>query len=101
MLQKLFGKVIGAYIPKKGDNIRDVIVLTPELAKQGGPYAYHHRAKDKKLVVHVPTGVRNAQQIRLAGMGQEGTHGAAAGDLLLKVKIREPFLKKLKKLINL
>jgi curved DNA-binding protein len=52
-------------------------------------------------VVQVPKGVRDGQLIRLNGMGKEGTHGARSGDLLLKVKIRTPILKKIKDMLGL
>ncbi|MBC2595542.1 J domain-containing protein [Ruficoccus amylovorans] len=39
------------------------------------------------LRVRVPAGVREGQQIRLAGKGQAGRNGGPAGDLLLTVKL--------------
>jgi DnaJ-class molecular chaperone len=53
-------------------------------------------AKDKKLVVKIPPGVKDRQTIRLAGMGHDGQGGAPAGDLMLKVKIRLSFGDRLK-----
>lgn len=38
------------------------------------------------LQVKIPAGVREAQLIRLAGQGQEGTGGGASGNLYLRVK---------------
>ncbi len=101
LAQKLLHKLFGAYLPSRGDDLHDLLSLTPEFASQGGPYAYHHRSRGKKLVVHVPSGVRDGQVIRLTGMGLKGTHGAGAGDLLLKIRIRQPILKKLKDFIGL
>ncbi len=96
LANKLLHKITGAYLPQQGEDIRDKITLQPELASVGGPYAYHHRAKDKKLVVHVPKGVRDGQVIRLAGLGRDGTHGASPGDLLLTVKVQKPMIDKIK-----
>jgi DnaJ-class molecular chaperone len=101
LVQKMMRKLTGLYFPQQGGDLQDEIVLQPEFAFQGGPYAYYHRTREKKLVVQIPKGVRDGQFIRLNGMGEEGTHGAQAGDLLLKVKIRTPFLKKIKDIIGL
>lgn len=101
MAQKILRKLTGIYLPQQGGNLRDEIVLQPEFAFQGGPYAYYHRAREKKLVVQIPKGVRDGQLIRLNGMGEEGTHGAGPGDLLLRVRIRTSFIKKIKDMIGL
>ncbi|MEI6349950.1 MAG: J domain-containing protein [Verrucomicrobiota bacterium] len=37
--------------------------------------------------VKIPAGVREGQRIRLSGQGSAGTHGAAAGDLYLNVRL--------------
>jgi DnaJ-class molecular chaperone len=74
--------------------------LSPELARQGGPYAYYFREKDKKLVVKIPPGIKHNQQIRLAGMGKDGKGGGKAGDLYLKVRIRKPLLQRLKEFFS-
>jgi curved DNA-binding protein len=39
----------------------------------------------RELEVKIPIGIREGQQVRLAGQGGPGTAGAAAGDLLLEV----------------
>ncbi|MDQ1469315.1 MAG: molecular chaperone DnaJ [Bryobacterales bacterium] len=41
----------------------------------------------KSLEVTIPAGVRSGSVIRLAGQGEPGTNGGAAGDLLLHVRI--------------
>lgn len=92
----LLEKVSGLQIPLKGADIHEVIQISEELARQGGPYAYFVRKRDKKLVVKIPAGVRNGQRIRLAGMGESGKAEGPAGDLFLKVKIRKPLLTRLK-----
>jgi DnaJ-class molecular chaperone len=101
LARKVMGKLTGLYFPQQGADLQDEIVLQPEFAFQGGAYAYYHRVREKKLVVQIPKGVHDGQFIRLNGMGKEGTHGAQSGDLLLKVKIRTPFLKKIKDLVGL
>ncbi len=86
----------GIELPENGADRNDSIWLSPELARQGGPYAYYLRKKDKKLVVKIPSGVKHNQQIRLAGMGADGKGGGKAGNLYLKVRIRKPLLQRLK-----
>jgi DnaJ-class molecular chaperone len=98
--RNMFRKLTGIEMPQRGDDIRDTISLNPEFAAQGGPYPYLHRAMDKRLVVHVPQGVKNGQTIRLGGMGFPGKGGAENGDLLLKVSIKVPLVERLKNLLR-
>jgi len=51
--------------------------------EQGRPQPYA-----QQLNVKIPAGVTDGQQIRLAGQGQAGAGGGAAGDLFLEVKLR-------------
>jgi curved DNA-binding protein CbpA len=90
----------GIELPEDGADLKDTIRLSPELARQGGPYAYYLRKKDKKLVVKIPPGIKHHQQIRLAGMGEDGKSGGKAGDLYLKVRIRKPLLQRLKDFLS-
>jgi DnaJ-class molecular chaperone len=90
----------GIELPENGADHKDTIWLSPELARQGGPYAYYLRKKNKKLVVKIPSGIKPNQQIRLAGMGEDGKSGGKAGDLYLKVRIRKPLLERLKDLLS-
>ncbi len=93
-------KVSGVEIPESGADSVDVVVLSPQLAREGGPYAYFHKKKSKKLVVKIPLGVRDGQRIRLAGMGTEGKGGGKSGDLYLKVRIKMPLLQKVRDIIS-
>lgn len=48
------------------------------------------RVPDRQHVkVSVPAGIRDGQQIRMRGLGEAGIRGAAAGDLLVSVRITE------------
>lgn len=92
-------KISGVEIAQNGKDLEDVIHLTGEQARQGGPYAYFLRKKSKKLLVRIPPGVSEGQRIRLAGMGEDGKGGGAPGDLYLKVQIKRPLIQKIKKSI--
>ena len=93
-------KISGVELPENGSDGIDVIELSPEQAKNGGPYAYFNRKQSKKLVVKVPPGIKEGQKIRLSGMGENGKGGGTAGDLYLKVKIKKPLLRKIKDMIS-
>lgn len=100
LFRALLEKATGAQLPEDGADRHDVIDLTPEQAVNGGPYAYYLRNKSKKLVVKVPARVKEGQKIRLAGMGEAGKGGARPGDLYLKVRIKQPLLRKVKQMIS-
>ena len=85
-----------ATLAHNGSDINDVIRLDPDLARQGGPFAYYHRQSGRKLVVKIPPGVSEGKRIRLAGMGEPGRAGGRAGDLYLKVKLQQPLGAKIK-----
>jgi DnaJ-class molecular chaperone len=92
----LFEKMTGQALPQTGKDSTDIIRLSPEQAREGGPYAYLQRKRDKKLVIKIPPGIRDGQKIRLAGMGEPGKGGAPDGDLFIKVSIKKPLFKRLK-----
>ena len=80
--------------------MNDVIRLSPELAQEGGPFAYYHKKRAKKLIVRIPPQVKDGQRIRLTGMGESGKGGGQSGDLYLQVQIKKPFLRKIKDVIS-
>jgi len=98
--QLLIEKASGIRLPREGSDSEDEIVLSPELAEQGGPYAYFHKKKSKKLVVKIPPGIREGQRIRLSGMGEEGKNGGMPGDMYLTVRIQKHKLAKLREMIS-
>ena len=108
-LQGSMGKLVryflkqfsGIELPEAGADMSDTISLSPEHARQGGPYAYYLRKKDKKLVVQIPKGIKHNQSIRLAGMGEDGKGGGKSGDLYLKIRIRKPLLQSIKDLFRI
>ncbi|MFO8083197.1 MAG: DnaJ domain-containing protein [Desulfobacterales bacterium] len=96
----VFKKLTGADIPRDGADINETIDISPELAENGGPYAYFHSSKSKKLLVKIPPGVRDGQRIRLSKMGEDGKGGGKPGDLYLKVHVRKPILRKIKDFLS-
>jgi DnaJ-class molecular chaperone len=96
----LFKKLSGFELPEDGAHIRDAIYLSPQQAREGGPYAYYLKRKAKKLVVKIPRGVNEGQKIRLAGMGEAGKGGGEPGDLYLKVHITRPLLQTIRDFIG-
>jgi curved DNA-binding protein len=85
-------RLTGMTVPLAGEDAEDVIRLSPEKARQGGPFAYFYRRQRKKLVVKIPPGVLEGQRIRLTGLGGQGRGGAPPGDLYLRVQIARPLL---------
>ena len=85
-------RLTGVTLPQAGKDREETIRLSPETARQGGPYAYEYRKQGKKLVVKIPPGVRAGQRIRLAGLGEQGRGGGPTGDLYLRVEIARPIL---------
>jgi len=96
----LFKKMSGVELPENGAHIRDTIYLSPEQARDGGPYAYYLKKNAKKLVVKIPGGINEGQKIRLAGMGEKGKGGGEPGDLYLMVHITRPLLQTIRDFVR-
>jgi curved DNA-binding protein len=66
------------------------ITLSLEEAARGGPREITLRdpqtGRARTLSVRIPAGVRSGQRIRLAGQGDPGLGGGAAGDLFLQIE---------------
>jgi len=62
---------------------RPITLRVPELTPDG-----HVTTRDHTLNVRIPKGVREGQQIRLAGQGGAGMGNASPGDLYLEVEFR-------------
>ena len=95
-------KAFGVRFPEKGRDSHDILFLTPEQAWRGGKvkYFYQEWGKQQKIMVKVPSGMKEGQKIRLKGLGRKGKNGGENGDLYLKVKIQVPLLQKVKRLFR-
>lgn len=62
---------------------RQISLRMPELTPDG-----HVLARERTLNVRIPKGIREGQQIRLAGQGGMGMREAGAGDLYLEVMFK-------------
>ena len=91
-------KIWGLELPQRGKDRYDRITLSPALARTGGKIRYLCRIKGKEILVSVPPGIRDGQQIRLRGLGDEGKGGGEPGDLYARVRIRTPLSKKIRDL---
>jgi curved DNA-binding protein len=60
---------------------RSITLQIPELTADG-----HVTTRSRTLKVRIPKGIRQGQQIRLAGQGGAGYGGGEAGDLYLEVE---------------
>lgn len=79
--------------PRPGRDLHTRVRVTLEEAHQGAQRTLTLQngdpgggAKVRTLKVHIPRGVREGQQIRLAGQGGAGSQGGSRGDLFLEVE---------------
>jgi curved DNA-binding protein len=63
--------------------VRTITLRAPEVDPQG-----HLRTRERSLNVKIPKGIREGQQIRLAGQGAPGLGDGDSGDLFLEVEFR-------------
>jgi DnaJ-class molecular chaperone len=76
---RMAGQDINATISLTLEEAHGGVIRTIQLATEDGPA--------KSLEVTIPPGVREGSAIRLAGQGEPGTGGSAAGDLYLHVTL--------------
>jgi len=90
-----FGASRGSPAPHEGQDVEADILVTLEEALRGSQRKVslrrpgHAGAADRTdtYQVRIPAGVREGQRIRLAGQGNAGHGGGAAGDLYLRVRL--------------
>jgi curved DNA-binding protein len=71
----------------RGGDQEAVLELTLEEAAHGGKRRLS-LGDGRDFEVEIPRGVRDGQQIRLAGQGEAGIAGGTAGDLFLRVRLK-------------
>jgi curved DNA-binding protein len=77
----------------EGENVEASIDVDLAEAVQGGERELS--VNGRRLRVKIPAGVSEGSQIRLGGQGSPGAFGGKAGDLYLKVRLREhPLLRR-------
>jgi len=100
VVQYLLKKTLHIAEPQRGKNLEDVMYLDPQRAFEGGKGKYFHRKRSKELIVNIPPGMKDGQKIRLKGMGEPGKDSGEPGDLYLKIRIKKPFLDRIKELFS-
>jgi curved DNA-binding protein CbpA len=102
MFQKMAAKKLGIVLPEKGRDLSDSIAVTPKEAASGGKVGYilNQPRKSREILITVPPGIRGGQRIKLKGLGEQGKNGGEAGDLFLKVRIRRPFIERVKEILR-
>ncbi len=82
-----------ANAPQRGSDVEADILVTIEEAFHGSTRQISFRRGDspqtQTYTVKIPRGVREGQQIRLAGQGGTGAAGGGAGDLFLRIKLQK------------
>ena len=80
------------YSTKKGADMKSSIEVTFEEAAFGAKKRVRLQNQNGKLdviEVNIPAGISNEKTLRLKGKGMPGVNGGPAGDLLLKVLVKE------------
>ena len=77
-------------IPSKGENLEIELKLPIEEAFKGVTKNIQIKSKDgkiKNIKIHIPSGIRNNDKIRIKNQGHPGKNGGTNGDLFVKIKI--------------
>jgi curved DNA-binding protein len=74
---------------RPGRDVEHEIELTLEDAYQGSTrrLALKHDGQSRTVDVRIPAGVGDGSRVRVSGEGEQGTGGAASGDLYLRVRL--------------
>jgi len=85
MLGSLFGGRFRRRAPQKGADLRADLQIDLPTAVAGGTHTIV--VGGRQVDVKLPTGVKDGQQLRLSGLGQQSPGGA--GDLYVKIRLAE------------
>jgi curved DNA-binding protein len=74
---------------QRGRDVEGDIMVTLEEAARGSvrSVTVRHGSRNETHQVKIPAGVTEGQRLRLAGRGEHGSGGGAAGDLYLRVRL--------------
>jgi curved DNA-binding protein len=74
---------------QRGRDVEGDIMVTLEEAAHGSvrSVSVRHGSKTETHQVKIPAGVTEGQRLRIAGRGEHGSNGGAAGDLYLRVRL--------------
>jgi DnaJ-class molecular chaperone len=97
----LFRKVLRLKEAQRGRDLYETILLSPPGTQQGEKMKYFHQRRTRELLITIPPGIREGQNIRLRGMGEEGKNGGDPGDLYLKILFRKPLLNRIKDFLGM
>jgi DnaJ-class molecular chaperone len=101
LFQKIAARKLGIDLPENGKDWYDTVTITPEESSAGKVrYSYKKAPVRRELLIKIPPETRDGRKIKLKGLGEEGKHGGEPGDLYLTVKVRTPFLKKIRKMFR-
>jgi DnaJ-class molecular chaperone len=75
-------------VARRGRDIEQPISLTLEEVQRGTTRRLRLRTdgRTRRVEVKIPAGISDGARVRVAGEGEPGTDGAAAGDLFLRVR---------------
>ena len=80
--QSLIGQIVSVSACERCRGEGKVILTPCQECKGGGRIRSSHR-----ILVSVPAGIDDSQQIRLPGEGEPGVHGAPSGDLYVAISV--------------
>ncbi len=102
MAKNFLQNSLGMKLPERGKDLREKIVINQAQDGTAGEIEYIHKGhgKVKKLMVKIPSGIKNKQKLRLTGMGAPGKNGGEAGDMYLEIRTKIPLLQRIKDLFK-